>query len=188
MRSTIATAFLALATGGCSSLVHGPMQDVRVESNPPGAAITIFPQQSQRGPLFLEEEQIKGTTPTTVRLRRDTNYRVEFQKEGYVIGEKKIVSRYDWAFAPFACGPCEAVGELPKYDMKEHVWPVRFAEAAFYEYPVGAVRSVGGALRVLSPEALMGHSFKLKAEDDGYWQNWHGVGTPVLAVDLAPVQ
>jgi len=188
MRTSVVAALAALALGGCSSIVHGPLQDVRVESNPPGAGITIFPQQSQRGPLFLDEKQITGTTPTTVRLRRDTNYRVEFQKEGYAIGEKKVVSRYDWALAPFACGPCEAVGELPVYDMKEHALPVRFAEAAFYEYPVGAVRSVGKTLRMLSPEALMGHSFKLKAEDDGYWENWSGVGTPVLSVDLAPVQ
>jgi hypothetical protein len=164
------------------------MQDVRIESTPPGAAVTIYPQQSQRGPLFLDEEQVKATTPSTVRLRRDTNYRVEFQKTGYVIGEKKIVSKYDWLFAPVACGPCEAVGELPTYDMKGRVLPVRFLQAAFYEYPVGAVRSVGEALRIVSPEAVLGHAFKLKSEDDGYWTNWTGVGTPTLSADLQPVQ
>jgi hypothetical protein len=72
--------------------------------------------------------------------------------------------------------------------MKGHALPVRFAEAAFYEYPVGAVRSVGKALRIVSPEALMGDAFKLKAEDAGYWTDWTGVGTPVISVDLAPVQ
>ena len=56
MRSSVVAALAALALGGCSSIVHGPMQDVRVESNPPGAGITIFPQQSQRGPLFLDDE------------------------------------------------------------------------------------------------------------------------------------
>jgi hypothetical protein len=177
-----------LAIGGCSAIVTGPMQEVRLESNPSGANVTLFPQQSQRGPLFLEEEEIKVTTPATVRLRRDTTYRAEFQKTGYVVGEKKIVSKYNWALAPIACGPCEAVGELPTYDMKGRALPVRFAQAAFYEYPVGAVRSVGEALRVVSPEALMGDAFKLKAEDDGYWTNWTGTGTPVISLDLAPVQ
>lgn len=188
MRTPALLTVVGLALGGCSSLVHGPMQDVRVESNPPGAAVTIFPQQNERGPLFLDEEQIKATTPATVRLRRDTNYRVEYQKPGYVIGEKKIVSRYNWALSPFACGPCEAVGELPVYDMSGRALPIRFAEAAFYEYPVGAVRSVGKTLRVFSPEAMLGHSFKLKSQDDGYFENWTGVGTPVVSVDLAPVQ
>lgn len=188
MRTRAFATVLALGLSGCAAVIHGPLQDVRLESNPPGAAVTIFPQQSQRGPLFLDEEQIKATTPGTVRLRRDTSYRAEFQKSGYVIGEKKIVSKYNWALAPIACGPCEAIGELPVYDMKEHSLPVRFAEAAFYEYPVGAVRSVGEALRIVSPEAVMGDAFKLKAEDDGYWTNWTGVGTPIISVDLAPIQ
>ena len=188
MRASVFGLLVAFfAFGGCSAIVHGPNQDVRIESNPPGANVTVYPQASQRGPLFLSEEQLKLTTPATVRLRRDTSYRVEFQKSGYVIGEKKILSSYDWAFAPIACGPCEAVGELPTFDMKQHVLPVRFAEAAFYEYPVGAIRSLGKALRVVSPEALMGDSFKLKSQDDGYWTNWTGVGTPTLSMDLAPI-
>jgi hypothetical protein len=188
MRTSRFVMLLALACSGCAAAVHGPMQDVRIESNPPGANVTLFPQQSQRGPLFMKEDQIKLVTPATVRLNRDTTYRAEFQKTGYAIGETKIVSKYDWLFAPMACGPCEAVGELPTYDMKTHRLPVRFAEAAFYEYPVGAVRSVGKALRIISPEAIMGDAFKLKEQDAGYWTDWTGVGTATVSVDLAPVQ
>lgn len=188
MRTTTFGLVLTLALGGCSAIVTGPQQDVRIESNPPGANVTIYPQQSQRGPLFLDEEQVTVTTPATVRLQRDTNYRVEFQKPGYVIGEKRIFSKYNWALAPIACGPCEAVGELPTYDMKDHNVLVRFGQAAAYEYPVGAVRSVGKALRIVSPEAIMGDAFKLKSEDDGYWTNWTGVGTPTVSMDLAPLQ
>ena len=73
MRTSAFAMLLALALSGCSAVVHGPMQDVRIESNPPGANVTLFPQQSQRGPLFLNEEQIKVTTPATVRLHRDTS-------------------------------------------------------------------------------------------------------------------
>lgn len=188
MRKPAFAAVLTAAIGGCASMVHGPLQEVRIESSPPGAMATINPQESQRGPLFLTEEPIEITTPATVRLRRDTTYRVEFQKTGYVIDEKKIVSHYDWVFAPVSCGPCEAIGELPTYDMKGHAMPVRFAEAAFYEYPVGAVRSFGKVMRITSPEALLGHAFKLKNEDDGYFENWTGVGTPLVHVDLKPIQ
>ena len=70
------------------------------------------------------------------------------KKTGYKIGNQQIVSSYDWLWAPVSCGPCEAVGALPVYDMSEHALPVRFAEAAFYEYPVGAVRSFGKVLRI----------------------------------------
>jgi hypothetical protein len=59
MRTPACATLLALTLGGCAAAVHGPLQDVRVESNPAGAAVTIFPQQSQRGPLFLDEEEIK---------------------------------------------------------------------------------------------------------------------------------
>ena len=47
---------------------------------------------------------------------------------------------------------------------------------------------VGEALRIVSPEAIMGTSFKLKEQDAGYWTDWTGVGTPTVSVDLAPVQ
>ena len=78
---------LALALGGslatgCSTLFHGPTQQVRIESDPPGAEATITPQTSQRGPTFLIEGNHEVRTPAAVTLRRDTFYRVEFRKEG----------------------------------------------------------------------------------------------------------
>jgi hypothetical protein len=189
MRKPVFATLIALTAGGCSAaLVHGPLQDVRIESNPPGALVTIYPQQSQRGPLFLDEEQIKVTTPGTVRLARDTSYRLEFQKAGHVIGERKIVSRYDWFVGWSPCNACELVGELPTFDMKEHMWLVRFGQAAAYEYPVGTMRSIGEALRIFSPDAVTGNAFKLKNEDDGYWTNWTGLGTPTVSADLKPLQ
>jgi hypothetical protein len=169
---TFVPAVLAISLGGCATFVHGPYQDVRIDSNPPGATATIYPQQSQRGPLFLNEEQIKLTTPTTIRLHRDTNYRVEFQKTGFVIGEKKIVSHYDWLLGSSLCWPCEAIGASP---------------VPWIAFPVSAARPIGQALRILNPDAVMGNAFKLKAEDDGFAQNWTGWGTPTVSVDLAPV-
>jgi hypothetical protein len=163
------------------------MQDVRIESNPPGAKATVSPMLSERGTLFLDEKKkVTVTTPATLRLKRDNHYRVEVEKDGYQIKSTKVVSSYDWLWAPVICGPCEAVGELPTFDMKERALPLRFAEAAFYSYPKGFFRAWGRGLRLFSPEALLGTSFKLKPEDGGFFSNWHAVGTPTVTANLEP--
>jgi hypothetical protein len=182
--------FLAVAVAalsGCATLVHGPYQDVRIDSNPPGAKATVAAQASERGPGYLDKEKQVVTTPATVRLRRDNTYRVELQKEGYKIGSSQVVSAYDWLWAPVICGPCEAIGALPQYDMSEHSLPVRFLQAAFYEYPVGFIRASGRALRIFSPEALLGNAFKLKSKDGGYFEDWSAVETPTVGTDLEPI-
>jgi len=180
----LAVAFAGLT--GCATVVHGPYQDVLLESNPPGAKATVSAQASERGPLFVDKEKQTVTTPATVRLRRDNSYRVELEMPGYKITTVQVVSAYDWLWAPVACGPCEAVGALPTYDMSEHSLPVRFLEAAFYAYPVGAVRSFGKAVRLISPDALLGNAFKLKSKDAGYFENWSGLETPVIQASLEP--
>lgn len=183
--------FLAAAFGmitGCATFITGPSQDVLIDSNPPGAKATVSGMLSERGPNFIDKEKHVVTTPATVRLRRDNAYRVEVQHEGYKIGNNQIVSRYNWFLSPLLCGvPCEAIGALPSHDMSERSWPARFAEAAFYEYPVGAFRAIGKALRLISPEALIGTSFKLNAKDAGYWDDWTGAGTPRLMTTLEPI-
>jgi hypothetical protein len=172
----------------CATVIHGPFQDVQVESTPPGATATVSPMSSERGALFLDPtKQYTVTTPATVRLRRDNTYRIELVKPGYKITTAKVVSSYDWLWAQAMCGPCEAVGELPTYDLKGRALPVRFAEAAFYEYPKGFFRAFGRGLRVLSPEALMGTSFKLKPADGGFFSDWHALGQPMVSSTLEPV-
>jgi hypothetical protein len=181
----LATALAAFT--GCATLVHGPSQDVLIDSNPSGAKVTVAAQLSQRGPNFVDKEKQVVTTPATVRLRRDSNYRVEVEKEGYKIGNGQVVSEYNWLLSPLWCGPCEAIGSLPENDMKGRALPVRFAEAAFYEYPVGMFRAFGKALRLINPEAIMGTSFMLKSKDAGFWDDWTGVGTPTVVVPLEPI-
>ena len=179
-------AMATVALGGCATIFHGPYQEVVIDSSPPGAKATVSAQGSERGPLFVDPKKQTVTTPATVRLRRDNTYRVEVEKEGYKISTYQVVSAYDWLLAPSLCGPCEAVGALPTYDMSGHALPVRFAEAAFYEYPVGTFRSFGKALRIFSPDALMGNAFKLKSKDGGYFEDWSGLGTPTIRVPLEP--
>src|SRR5262249_16254068 len=114
---------LALAVlSGCATIVHGPYQDVTIDSNPPGAQATVTPPRP-RGPrattrarpaggvrLLTKKTKPPTPPPATIRLRRDNSYRVELEKPGYKIGTSNVVSEYDWLWAPVMCGPCEAVG------------------------------------------------------------------------------
>src|SRR5262245_62995997 len=119
--------------GGCATLVHGPYQDVRVDSNPPGATATVTAALSERGLNFLDPKKTYTvTTPATLRLRRDNTYRVEMEKPGYKIAITEVRSSYDWLWAPVTCGPCEAVGELPNPEMKGRPVPLRMMSAVFY--------------------------------------------------------
>jgi hypothetical protein len=178
---------LAGLLGGCATFVHGPFQDVRIESNPPGATATVSAILSERGPLFLDpKKEYTVTTPATLRLVRDNSYRVELMKPGYRITATRVVSAYDWLWSPLLCGPCEFVGDLPEADTKEQPLPIRFVEAAFYGYPKGLFRAFGRGLRVFSPEALLGHSFKLRPEGEGFLYGWHALGEPRVSATLEP--
>src|SRR2546428_1413113 len=122
--------------GGCSTLRHGPYQEVALESNPPGATATVVPTLSERGPNYLDPtRQYTVTTPATVRLRRDNTYRVDVQKSGYKLTSTKEVSSYDWLNAPVVCGPCELIGDLPTYNLKGKPLHIRFDEKSFYDDP-----------------------------------------------------
>src|SRR5215831_10563674 len=100
---------LALAVlSGCATIVHGPYQDVTIDSNPPGAQATVSAQTSERGPLFVDKNKQTITTPATIRLRRDNNYRVELEKPGYKIGTSDVVSEYDWRWAPSRRTTCQS--------------------------------------------------------------------------------
>jgi hypothetical protein len=177
----------AVLLGGCATLVHGPYQTVRVESDPPGATVSASAMLSERGPLFLDPKKQTATTPAELRLRRDNTYRIEMQKPGYKVTSTRVVSSYDWLWTPYLCGPCEAAGQLPTFDLKGKPLPLRFLEAAFYQYPKGFFRAWGQGLRVFNPEALSGNSFKLKPEKGGLFSNWHGLGRPSVSSRLEPI-
>ena len=187
MRRQLCFASLLALLSGCATVVHGPFQDVRIDSEPSGAKATISPMLSSRGPNFLDAKKQTVTTPATVRLRRDSTYRVEVEKSGYKIGQSQVVSSYDWVWSPLLCGPCEAAGDLPTFDTKEKAAPVRFANA-LYEYPRSGIKAFGYGLRLFNPEAYLGNSFKLKPEDAGFFSGWHGLGEPSITTKLEPLE
>jgi hypothetical protein len=186
-RDLLFLASLLVMLGGCATLVHGPYQEVTVDSTPPGATATVTAMLSQRGPNFLDpKKQYKVTTPATLRLRRDNTYRVELEKPGYKIGSTQVVSAYDWLWVPYLCGPCEAAGELPTFDMKDKPLALRFVQAAFYEYPKGFLNAFGRATRIFNPEAHLGNSFRLKPAGGGVFTNADALGTPRVSATLEP--
>jgi hypothetical protein len=180
-REPLVLAAAVALLGGCATIVHGPYQDVRIDSDPPGATATISPQLSERGPGYVDTEKSrKVTTPATVRLLRDNSYRIEIDKPGYKIAQAQLVPEYDWLWGGITCGPCEAVGALPNYEMKDRNLGLVFLERTFYEYPKNFIGGWGKGLRIFSPDALLGSTFKLKEKDAGYWADWHGLGTPEI--------
>src|SRR5262249_59230674 len=110
---TISTVALAMLSG-CATLVHGPYQEVMIDSNPPGAQATVAAQTSERGPLFVDQQKQTVTTPATVRLRRGNSYRVELEKPGDKNGTEQGGSEDDWLWGPRACGAREAPRAPPQ--------------------------------------------------------------------------
>lgn len=170
MEGRVVVSVLALLVTGCAAVVHGPYEDVFISSEPAGAVAEVTAQTCERGPAFLDKRKLTFQTPASVRLKRDNSYRIEVRKPGYKIGTAWLEPSYDWLWAPEMCGPCEALGEsgIPIIG----TWG----------------RGVGGALRIFSPDALLGTAFKLKKKDAGFFANWHGLGTPRVHVRLEPLQ
>jgi hypothetical protein len=98
----------------------------------------------------------------------------------------RVVSSYDWFWTPYLCGPCEAAGQLPSFDLKGKPLPLRFLEAAFWQYPKGFFRGWGYGFRLFNPEALTGTAFKLQRDGGGFFDHWHGLGEPSITARLEP--
>jgi hypothetical protein len=115
---------------------------------------------------------------------RDNSYRVGSRKRA--INFRRVARSHDWRGRADLGGSCEAVSVSPTYDMKGKMLPLRFAEAAFYEYPKGFFRALGHGFRIFSPDSLLGNSYKLKPKDSGYFSDWHALGTPEITAQLEP--
>ena len=181
----LAAAFGALT--GCATFITGPNQDVLIDSNPPGAKATVSGMLSERGPNFIDKEKHVVTTPATVRLRRTTPTASRSSTKGTRSGTTRssagtIGSCRRWS------AECPA-RRSARFRLRHEGASTagRFLEAAFYEYPVGAFRAIGKALRLISPEAIIGTSFKLKAKDADYWYDWTGTGVPRVTTTLEPI-
>lgn len=74
---TIVVATSALFMAACATLIHGPEQDLAINSTPAGASITI------------DGEQL-GETPAVVRLARSREHYLQLDLPGYLPYQMKL--------------------------------------------------------------------------------------------------
>lgn len=96
-------AAFALTLSSCAALVSGPRKKITVESNPPGAQVTI---QNKKG-----EQVASLTTPGETKLKRSSGffvpakYTATFEKQGYKSQDIKIGSTVNpWTFGNLLVG------------------------------------------------------------------------------------
>jgi len=81
-RTLMGAALIAslMACVGCATVAHGTRQDVRVTSDPPGAAVTVLTREKSGEEIV---RSTPGVTPIVLSLtRRDPNIVVRLSKEG----------------------------------------------------------------------------------------------------------
>lgn len=86
MKTVLATA-LSVSMCSCACLINGPKQQVQINSNPPGAAISINGIPS-------------GQTPNSVSLERNEVHQVQLTKENYSPVSQSIGHRLSVWFWP----------------------------------------------------------------------------------------
>lgn len=85
MRSTVFVLTLFLLPG-CATLVHGPNQEVVVETQPPGASVFV-------------DGYREGRTPTRLKLSRVSSYDLRIRLEGYEPAQLQLRrERSPWTF------------------------------------------------------------------------------------------
>ena len=84
-------AALAAISASCAYVMHGKTEEITVESNPPGAEVTL-------------SNGMTGVTPFTITVPRERDLVFHFSKDGYqpadVYNDAQVESKYiaaDWA-------------------------------------------------------------------------------------------
>ncbi len=72
---------------GCASIITGTRQNIKINSTPTGAKVKIMQGQDMIPKNILAWE---GTTPATVKLRREYQYMVIISLEGYKTTEVNL--------------------------------------------------------------------------------------------------
>lgn len=107
---SLGVALVATLFTGCASIVDGGPKTVNINSNPPGAKVSIY---DRRGRMVSE-----NTTPATVELNsggffRRASYRLVFDKEGSRTCETGIKPRLNpWYWGNFLLVPFSPIGFL----------------------------------------------------------------------------
>jgi hypothetical protein len=125
---------LALAVGvtGCASIASGPTQQIKVESNPPGAKIIVAEKIREKGaakdaPMIFVKKEDAGVTPATVVIRRRAGA-ILIEKEGYETAEVPLHQTMNpWVLGNVAMGSLlstsidSSTGAMYKFDPDQFV-------------------------------------------------------------------
>ena len=91
MKTVVALFVCAVATlmSGCCTVVHGTTQKVPIESTPSGARV-------------YQNGEFVGTTPMMLRLKRNCDYAIRLEKDGYEVQQTLLESGMSsWAWLDF---------------------------------------------------------------------------------------
>ena len=133
---------VAMSGFGCASIVDGRDKQVKLNSNPPGAKVTVF---NKAGTQVANE-----TTPVTMRLPRNhgvytsETYKVRFELDGFYPSEIKIDTKLNgWYFGNILFGG--AIGLALVDPMTGAMWTLS---------PNDVNRNLISSAVALSPEEL----------------------------------
>lgn len=136
---------LLIACSGCSSIITGGSEKVKINSNPTEATVTVF---NKKGDTVTT-----GTTPTTLKLKKKAgyfkgaDYKLVIEKPGYKPYE--LALKHDingWYFGNFGFGGL--IGFLVVDPLTGGMWKLRPDE-------VDATLSQAGIAEVRDGEGLM---------------------------------
>ena len=109
----IAAVATAAIVSGCCSVIHGTTQKLPVESVPSGARV-------------YQNGEYVGDTPMMLRLKRNQDYAIRLEKDGYEVQQTLLESGMsNWALLDFIFLPSLFI-DLP--------------DGAFYSFPMSRMR------------------------------------------------
>lgn len=125
----VAAAAAALALSGCASIVSGTTQEIKISSNPAGAAVFVGHQRMENDvavSYFNNTAQV-GVTPMTVRVPRK-NAVIELRHPGYQpTPVPLVITMNPWVWgdilltSPLSTSIDSSTGAINQYDPGEYM-------------------------------------------------------------------
>jgi hypothetical protein len=78
----VVAAAAALALSACASMHSGTTQEIKISSNPEGAAVYVGQRTMENNVAGIVNQQHMGVTPLTIRLSRKSGA-IELRKPGF---------------------------------------------------------------------------------------------------------
>lgn len=96
---------LIVVAGGCATAIHGRYQTITVTSNPPGARVSVIPEDRQN--CKYDKAQPIIITPGEIELHRNKSTTLVAQLEGCRSARRKLKPRLSpWMLGNALCYNC----------------------------------------------------------------------------------